>query len=524
MRLRSAARLVKRLSYVKPDRFRGAVDPASGIPGREGEEAGGACGRCRARVGSGWGCSPPMRRSAVTWPRWTGPRRRSGRPGPGRRACRRRCGILLSSRFSDVDGLGAGADVLLQRRLPARHPGREVPVGARAGPPARCGRRSGTTSARASTRVLVTGEATWDEALLLFLERSGYPEETYHTFSYSPLRDDDGARGRHALRGQRGHRAGHRRAADGDAARLGSDPSVVRTEQESLEFAAAAARPATCADLPFTLTYLFDDDGDRPAGGEQRHRRRAPGRAGRDRGRRSGPGVARRGAAAGRVGAGRARRRPVRRPADRGVERAARPGTGGAAGPAGRRPVRVPGGRPEPVPAARRGLPRVRRASSPATSRRGSRSARSYRDRAAPRGGAGRARPRQDHVLLQHQPRVPHAADADARTAWRSCAPAGRRWPRRCARSWRSSTATGCAWASWSTRCSTSPASRPAACRRATSRPTSRRSPPSWPASSAPPSTGPAWPSRSTARRWPSRSTSTAACGRRWCSTCCPTR
>jgi hypothetical protein len=28
--------------------------------------------------------------------------------------------------------------------------------------------------------------------LLLFLERSGYPEETYHTFSYSPLRDDNG--------------------------------------------------------------------------------------------------------------------------------------------------------------------------------------------------------------------------------------------------------------------------------------------------------------------------------------------
>ncbi|EEF23038.1 double histidine kinase dhkd, putative, partial [Ricinus communis] len=34
------------------------------------------------------------------------------------------------------------------------------------------------------------GEATWDEALLLFLERSGFPEETYHTFSYSPLYDD----------------------------------------------------------------------------------------------------------------------------------------------------------------------------------------------------------------------------------------------------------------------------------------------------------------------------------------------
>ena len=41
--------------------------------------------------------------------------------------------------------------------------------------------------------VLDTGEATWDESLLLFLERSGYPEETYHTFSYSPLANDDGA-------------------------------------------------------------------------------------------------------------------------------------------------------------------------------------------------------------------------------------------------------------------------------------------------------------------------------------------
>jgi PAS domain S-box-containing protein len=39
--------------------------------------------------------------------------------------------------------------------------------------------------------VLTTGTATWDEDLLLYLERSGFPEETYHTFSYSPLADDD---------------------------------------------------------------------------------------------------------------------------------------------------------------------------------------------------------------------------------------------------------------------------------------------------------------------------------------------
>jgi signal transduction histidine kinase/DNA-binding response OmpR family regulator len=41
--------------------------------------------------------------------------------------------------------------------------------------------------------VLATGEATWDEALLLYLERSGFAEESYHTFSYSPLADDNGA-------------------------------------------------------------------------------------------------------------------------------------------------------------------------------------------------------------------------------------------------------------------------------------------------------------------------------------------
>jgi PAS domain S-box-containing protein len=39
-------------------------------------------------------------------------------------------------------------------------------------------------------RVLVEGRATWDEGLPLVLERSGFREETYHTFSYSPIYDD----------------------------------------------------------------------------------------------------------------------------------------------------------------------------------------------------------------------------------------------------------------------------------------------------------------------------------------------
>jgi PAS domain S-box-containing protein len=37
------------------------------------------------------------------------------------------------------------------------------------------------------------GEATWNKAMLLLLERSGYPEETYHSFSYSPLHGTDGS-------------------------------------------------------------------------------------------------------------------------------------------------------------------------------------------------------------------------------------------------------------------------------------------------------------------------------------------
>jgi PAS domain S-box-containing protein len=37
------------------------------------------------------------------------------------------------------------------------------------------------------------GESTWNKALLLLLERSGYPEETYHSFSYSPLYDANGS-------------------------------------------------------------------------------------------------------------------------------------------------------------------------------------------------------------------------------------------------------------------------------------------------------------------------------------------
>ncbi|HWF38554.1 MAG TPA: response regulator [Candidatus Acidoferrales bacterium] len=44
-------------------------------------------------------------------------------------------------------------------------------------------------------KVVTTGEATWSDDLLLLLERHGYPEETYHTFSYTPIRDESGGVG-----------------------------------------------------------------------------------------------------------------------------------------------------------------------------------------------------------------------------------------------------------------------------------------------------------------------------------------
>ena len=43
--------------------------------------------------------------------------------------------------------------------------------------------------------VLQRGEASWSDDLLLLLERNGYPEECYFTFSYSPILDESGGVG-----------------------------------------------------------------------------------------------------------------------------------------------------------------------------------------------------------------------------------------------------------------------------------------------------------------------------------------
>lgn len=107
--------------------------------------------------------------------------------------------------------------------------------------------------------VLQNDEATWDEALRLFLERSGYSEETYHTFSYSPLANDaEKTDGMLCVVTEVTARVlGERRLT-----LLRDLAAALAVTQTSTEVFAAlrACLEAEAHDVPFTLTYLFDGD------------------------------------------------------------------------------------------------------------------------------------------------------------------------------------------------------------------------------------------------------------------------
>lgn len=106
--------------------------------------------------------------------------------------------------------------------------------------------------------VVNTGQATWDESLLLFLERSGYTEETYHTFSYSPVPDDDGLiNGMLCVVTEDTERViGERRLAM--LRNLASDLAMTKTEEELFDAVCHRLGEYT-KDLPFALVYLFED-------------------------------------------------------------------------------------------------------------------------------------------------------------------------------------------------------------------------------------------------------------------------
>ena len=108
--------------------------------------------------------------------------------------------------------------------------------------------------------VVTSGRATWDEALLLFLERSGYQEETYHTFSYSPIPGDDGSIGGMlcVVTEVSDRVISERRLAL--VRELASALSATSSEAGVFEALRQCLRGRP-HDLPFALLYLFNDEG-----------------------------------------------------------------------------------------------------------------------------------------------------------------------------------------------------------------------------------------------------------------------
>jgi signal transduction histidine kinase len=111
--------------------------------------------------------------------------------------------------------------------------------------------------------VLRTGQATWDEGLLLFLERRGFKEETYHTFSYSPVPDDQGGVGGMlcVVTEDTERVIGERRLRT-----LRELAARTTDEAKSVEEAcktAALILAGNPKDVPFALLYLLDTEGRR---------------------------------------------------------------------------------------------------------------------------------------------------------------------------------------------------------------------------------------------------------------------
>ncbi|UJW77526.1 hybrid sensor histidine kinase/response regulator [Rhizobium sp. SL42] len=108
--------------------------------------------------------------------------------------------------------------------------------------------------------VYETGQSTWDRALLLILERGGYPEETYHTFSYSPLIGDTGnVEGVFCAVTEETERViSERRMVT--LRLLASGLAAADTKRQVLD-ASQHALGENLHDLPFSALYLFDDAG-----------------------------------------------------------------------------------------------------------------------------------------------------------------------------------------------------------------------------------------------------------------------
>lgn len=101
-------------------------------------------------------------------------------------------------------------------------------------------------------------EGTYDEALFLLMERHGYQEETYYTFSYSPVPNDDGSTGGILC----ANTDDTQRIISGRQLALLRDLAAETADARTLD--AACTLSATCLerdphDLPFSMIYLLDE-------------------------------------------------------------------------------------------------------------------------------------------------------------------------------------------------------------------------------------------------------------------------
>jgi PAS domain S-box-containing protein len=114
---------------------------------------------------------------------------------------------------------------------------------------------------RAAT-AMQTNEGTYDEALLLIMERYGYAEETYYTFSYSPVPNDQGGTGGIlcANTDDTQRIIGERQLAL--LRELAAGTADARTFEEAC-MRSAASLSANPRDIPFAMIYLLDRDRDR---------------------------------------------------------------------------------------------------------------------------------------------------------------------------------------------------------------------------------------------------------------------